>query len=86
MTKQNNKLQTKGSIRKLRTGAVVSTLATSVIFGSAVSAEEVATTDVATTTEAVAVSEEVAQPVEVTQADVDNAQAQVTELTNQVTA
>ncbi|HEM5334118.1 TPA: hypothetical protein U1389_000557 [Streptococcus suis] len=33
MTKQNNKLQTKGSIRKLRTGAVVSTLATSVIFG-----------------------------------------------------
>ncbi|HEL1644643.1 TPA: SEC10/PgrA surface exclusion domain-containing protein [Streptococcus suis] len=86
MTKQDNKLQTKGSIRKLRTGAVVSTLATSVIFGSAVSAEEVATTDVATTTEAVAVSEEVAQPVEVTQADVDNAQAQVTELTNQVTA
>ncbi|HEL1617878.1 TPA: SEC10/PgrA surface exclusion domain-containing protein [Streptococcus suis] len=86
MTKQNNKLQTKGSIRKLRTGAVVSTLATSVIFGSAVSAEEVATTDVATTTEAVAVSEEVAQPVEVTQSDVDNAQAQVTELTNQVTA
>ncbi|HEL1633481.1 TPA: SEC10/PgrA surface exclusion domain-containing protein [Streptococcus suis] len=86
MTKQNNKLQTKGSIRKLRTGAVVSTLATSVIFGSAVSAEEVATTDVATTTKAVAVSEEVAQPVEVTQADVDNAQAQVTELTNQVTA
>ncbi|HEL1732350.1 TPA: SEC10/PgrA surface exclusion domain-containing protein [Streptococcus suis] len=86
MTKQDNKLQTKGSIRKLRTGAVVSTLATSVIFGSAVSAEEVATTEVATTTEAVAVSEEVAQPVEVTQADVDNAQAQVTELTNQVTA
>ncbi|HEM4138550.1 TPA: SEC10/PgrA surface exclusion domain-containing protein [Streptococcus suis] len=86
MTKQNNKLQTKGSIRKLRTGAVVSTLATSVIFGSAVSAEEVATTDVATTTEAVAVSEEVAQPVEVTQADVESAQAQVTELTNQVTA
>ncbi|NQI73218.1 SEC10/PgrA surface exclusion domain-containing protein [Streptococcus suis] len=86
MTKQNNKLQTKGSIRKLRTGAVVSTLATSVIFGSAVSAEEVATQEVATTTEAVAVSEEVAQPVEVTQADVDNAQAQVTELTNQVTA
>ncbi|HEP1823045.1 TPA: SEC10/PgrA surface exclusion domain-containing protein [Streptococcus suis] len=81
MTKQNNKLQTTGSIRKLRTGAVVSTLATSVIFGSAVSAEEVATT-----TEAVAVSEEVAQPVEVTQADVDTAQAQVTELTNQVTA
>ncbi|HEM3601591.1 SEC10/PgrA surface exclusion domain-containing protein [Streptococcus suis] len=68
MTKQNNKLQTKGSIRKLRTGAVVSTLATSVIFGSAVSAEEVA------------------QPVEVTQADVDSAQANVTELTNQVTA
>ncbi len=32
MTKQNNKLQTKGSIRKLRTGAVVSTLATSVIL------------------------------------------------------
>ncbi|NQN31487.1 SEC10/PgrA surface exclusion domain-containing protein [Streptococcus suis] len=86
MTKQDNKLQTKGSIRKLRTGAVVSTLATSVIFGSAVSAEEVATTEIATTTEAVAVSEEVAQPVEVTQADVDNAQAQVTELTNQVTA
>lgn len=86
MTKQNNKLQTKCSIRKLRTGAVVSTLATSVIFGSAVSAEEVSTTEVATTTEAVAVSEEVAQPVEVTQADVDNAQAQVTELTNQVTA
>ncbi|MBY4967238.1 SEC10/PgrA surface exclusion domain-containing protein [Streptococcus suis] len=86
MTKQNNKLQTKGSIRKLRTGAVVSTLATSVIFGSAVKAEEVATTDVATTTEAVAVSEEVAQPVEVTQADVDTAQAQVTELTTQVTA
>ncbi|HFI0238488.1 TPA: SEC10/PgrA surface exclusion domain-containing protein [Streptococcus suis] len=86
MTKQNNKLKTKGSIRKLRTGAVVSTLATSVIFGSVVSAEEVATTDVATTTEAVAVSEEVAQPVEVTQADVDTAQAQVTELTNQVTA
>ncbi|AWX96458.1 SEC10/PgrA surface exclusion domain-containing protein [Streptococcus suis] len=86
MTKQDNKLQTKGSIRKLRTGAVVSTLATSVIFGSAVSAEEVATTDVATTTEAVAVSEEVAQTVEVTQADVDTAQAQVTELTNQVTA
>ncbi|MGQ7413077.1 SEC10/PgrA surface exclusion domain-containing protein [Streptococcus suis] len=86
MTKQNNKLQTKGSIRKLRTGAVVSTLATSVIFGSAVKAEEVATTEVATTTETVAVSEEVAQPVEVTQADVDNAQAQVTELTNQVTA
>ncbi|HEL2004639.1 TPA: SEC10/PgrA surface exclusion domain-containing protein [Streptococcus suis] len=86
MTKQNNKLQTKGSIRKLRTGAVVSTLATSVIFGSAVKAEEVATTDVATTTEAVAVSEEVAQPVEVTQADVDTAQAQVTDLTNQVTA
>ncbi|HEM5927562.1 TPA: SEC10/PgrA surface exclusion domain-containing protein [Streptococcus suis] len=86
MTKQDNKLQTKGSIRKLRTGAVVSTLATSVIFGSAVSAEEVATTEVATTTETVAVSEEVAQPVEVTQADVDNAQAQVTELTNQVTA
>lgn len=86
MTKQDNKLQTKGSIRKLRTGAVVSTLATSVIFGSAVSAEEVATTDVATTTEAVAVSEEVAQPVDVTKADVDNAQAQVTELTIQVTA
>ncbi|HEL2216089.1 TPA: SEC10/PgrA surface exclusion domain-containing protein [Streptococcus suis] len=86
MTKQNNKLQTKGSIRKLRTGAVVSTLATSVIFGSAVKAEEVATTDVATTTEAVAVSEEVAQPVEVTQADVDTAQAQVNDLTNQVTA
>ncbi|MGO0038939.1 SEC10/PgrA surface exclusion domain-containing protein [Streptococcus suis] len=86
MTKQNNKLQTKGSIRKLRTGAVVSTLATSVIFGSAVKAEEVATTDVATTTEAVAVSEEVAQPVEVTQADVDTDQAQVTDLTNQVTA
>lgn len=86
MTKQNNKLQTKGSIRKLRTGAVVSTLATSVIFGSAVSAEEVATTDVSTTTEAVAVSEEVAPLVEVTQADVDTAQAQVTELTNQVTA
>ncbi|HEL1542661.1 TPA: SEC10/PgrA surface exclusion domain-containing protein [Streptococcus suis] len=86
MTKQDNKLQTKGSIRKLRTGAVVSTLATSVIFGSAVSAEEVATTEVATTTEVVAVSEEVAQPVEVTQADVDNVQAQVTELTNQVTA
>ncbi|HEM3195604.1 SEC10/PgrA surface exclusion domain-containing protein [Streptococcus suis] len=86
MTKQNNKLQTKGSIRKLRTGAVVSTLATSVIFGSAVSAEEVATQDVATTTEAVAVSEEVAQPVEVTKSDVDNAQAQVIELTNQVTA
>ncbi|NQN59392.1 SEC10/PgrA surface exclusion domain-containing protein [Streptococcus suis] len=86
MTKQNNKLQTKGSIRKLRTGAVVSTLATSVIFGSAVSAEEVATTEVATTTEAVTVSEEVAQPVEVTQADVNTAQAQVTELTNQVTA
>lgn len=86
MTKQDNKLQTKGSIRKLRTSAVVSTLATSVIFGSAVSAEEVSTTEVATTTEAVAVSEEVAQPVEVTQADVDNAQAQVTELTNQVTA
>lgn len=86
MTKQDNKLQTKGSIRKLRTGAVVSTLATSVIFGSAVSAEEVATQEVATTTEAVAVSEEVAQPVEVTQADVDTAQAQVTELTNQVTA
>lgn len=86
MTKQNNKLKTKGSIRKLRTGAVVSTLATSVIFGSVVSAEEVATTDVATTTEAVAVSEEVAPLVEVTQADVDTAQAQVTELTNQVTA
>ncbi|HEP1818586.1 TPA: SEC10/PgrA surface exclusion domain-containing protein [Streptococcus suis] len=86
MTKQDNKLQTKGSIRKLRTGAVVSTLATSVIFGSAVSAEEVATQEVATTTEAVAVSEEVAPLVEVTQADVDNAQAQVTELTNQVTA
>lgn len=86
MTKQNNKLQTKGSIRKLRTGAVVSTLATSVIFGSAVSAEEVSTTEVATTTEAVAVSEEVAPLVEVTQADVDTAQAQVTELTNQVTA
>ncbi|NQN90694.1 SEC10/PgrA surface exclusion domain-containing protein [Streptococcus suis] len=86
MTKQNNKLQTKGSIRKLRTGAVVSTLATSVIFGSAVSAEEVSTTEVATPTEAVVVSEDVAQPVEVTQADVDTAQAQVTELTNQVTA
>lgn len=86
MTKQNNKSQTTGSIRKLRTGAVVSTLATSVIFGSVVSAEEVATTDVATTTEAVAVSEEVAPLVEVTQADVDTAQAQVTELTNQVTA
>ncbi|HEL2056558.1 TPA: SEC10/PgrA surface exclusion domain-containing protein, partial [Streptococcus suis] len=86
MTKQDNKSQTTGSIRKLRTGAVVSTLATSVIFGSAVSAEEVATQEVATTTEAVAVSEEVAPLVEVTQADVDTAQAQVTELTNQVKA
>ncbi|MDW8709697.1 SEC10/PgrA surface exclusion domain-containing protein [Streptococcus suis] len=86
MKKLDNTMKSYSSIRKLRTGAVVSTLATSVIFGSAVSAEEVATTDVATTTEAVAVSEEVAQPVEVTQADVDNAQAQVTELTNQVTA
>ncbi|HFU4218763.1 TPA: SEC10/PgrA surface exclusion domain-containing protein [Streptococcus suis] len=86
MEKLDNTMKSYGSIRKLRTGAVVSTLATSVIFGSAVSAEEVATQEVATTTEAVAVSEEVAQPVEVTQADVDNAQAQVTELTNQVTS
>ncbi|HFU3800654.1 TPA: SEC10/PgrA surface exclusion domain-containing protein [Streptococcus suis] len=86
MEKLDNTMKSYGSIRKLRTGAVVSTLATSVIFGSAVSAEEVATQEVATTTESVVVSEEVAQPVEVTQADVDKAQVQVTELTNQVTA
>ncbi|HFI0579103.1 TPA: SEC10/PgrA surface exclusion domain-containing protein [Streptococcus suis] len=86
MKKLDNTMKSYGSIRKLRTGAVVSTLATSVIFGSAVSAEEVATQEVATTTESVVVSEDVAQPVEVTQADVDTAQVQVTELTNQVTA
>ncbi|HFI0402222.1 TPA: SEC10/PgrA surface exclusion domain-containing protein [Streptococcus suis] len=86
MEKLDNTMKSYGSIRKLRTGAVVSTLATSVIFGSAVSAEEVATQEVATTTESVVVSENVAQPVEVTQADVDTAQVQVTELTNQVTA
>ncbi|HFI0119679.1 TPA: SEC10/PgrA surface exclusion domain-containing protein [Streptococcus suis] len=86
MKKFDNTMKSYGSIRKLRTGAVVSTLATSVIFGSAVSAEEVATQDVATTTESVVVSEDVAQPVEVTKADVNTAQAQVTELTNQVTA
>ncbi|HEM3683852.1 TPA: SEC10/PgrA surface exclusion domain-containing protein [Streptococcus suis] len=86
MEKLDNTMKSYGSIRKLRTGAVVSTLATSVIFGSAVSAEEVTTQEVATTTESVVVSEDVAQPVEVTQADVDTAQVQVTELTNQVTA
>ncbi|HFI0673200.1 TPA: SEC10/PgrA surface exclusion domain-containing protein [Streptococcus suis] len=86
MKKFDNTMKSYGSIRKLRTGAVVSTLATSVIFGSAVSAEEVATQEVATTTESVVVSEDVAQHVEVTQSDVDKAQVQVTELTNQVTA